>query len=82
MVISCRPLISGMAVFTSTMIWDEYCQHEVERRVRGAKLTLSAIWISSGEAPTDAPGIIPPSSVMAEASTTTTSSFLFGRSFV
>jgi hypothetical protein len=80
MVISCRPLISGMAVLTSTMIWEEYCQHALNEG--GDKLTLSAIWISSGDAPTDAPGIIPPSSVMAEASTTTTSSFLFGRSFV
>jgi hypothetical protein len=36
-------------------------------------MTLSAIWISSGEAPTEAPGMMPPFSVMAEASMTATS---------
>jgi hypothetical protein len=41
-------------------------------------MTFSAIWTISGEAPTDAPGIMPPSSVMAVASMTARSNFLFG----
>lgn len=41
------------------------------------EVTLSAIWMISGEAPTLAPGIMPPSSVMAEASTIATSNLLF-----
>lgn len=41
-------------------------------------ITLSAICTSSGDAPTDAPGTIPPSSVIADASITATSSFLLG----
>lgn len=42
------------------------------------KRTLSAIWIISGEAPMLAPGMMPPSSVMALASTIATSSLLEG----
>ncbi len=41
-------------------------------------MTLSAICTSSGDAPTEAPGMIPPSSVMAEASMTATSILFFG----
>jgi hypothetical protein len=36
-------------------------------------MIFSAIWMISGEAPTLAPGMMPPSSVMAEASTIATS---------
>ena len=44
--------------------------------------TLSAIWMSSGVAPTDAPGTMLPSGLMQLASTTATSSELLGRSLV
>lgn len=37
-------------------------------------MILSAIWMISGEAPTEAPGMMPPSSVMADASMMATSS--------
>lgn len=36
-------------------------------------IIFSAIWMISGDAPTLAPGMMPPSSVMAEASTIATS---------
>jgi hypothetical protein len=45
-------------------------------------MILSAIWISSGDAPTLAPGMIPPSSVIADASTMVTSSLFVGLSLV
>ena len=83
-VMSWSPSNDGMLVFTSTIIY-LFISEPVYRpklNLWGSQHTLSTIWINSGEAPTEAPGIIPPSSVMAVASTITTSSFLFGRSFV
>jgi len=79
MVMSCRPSKDGIEVLTSTMI---YIAVSFSSLRTPSDPTLSAIWINSGDAPTDAPGIMPPSSVIAVASTITTSSFLLGRSLV
>lgn len=62
---------------------NDLAQLSVQFLLRVLKVhTLSAIWISSGVAPTEAPGTKLPSSRISVASTTVTSRLLLGRSFV
>jgi len=76
MVISWRPSKFGVAVLTSMMTWND--NSTLEGAVNSyTSNTLSAICMISGLAPTLAPGMMPPSSVIALASTIATSNLLF-----